>query len=75
MISKHAKKLYDSMVNAPISGGATQLRKHLRGGRLTRGQAISAKCCDCNCYYVDGKKSCEMPECPLFPYMPRRNAK
>lgn len=54
----------------PPRPGNTLLKKHLNGERLTRGQAIVAKCADCSGYYVDGLKNCGVPECPLCPYMP-----
>ena len=52
------------------SAGKSNLIKHLKGKRLTQRQAILAKCCDCMGYYVDGRNDCEMPECPLYPFMP-----
>lgn len=56
----------------PPSSGATQLRRHLAGKRLTQRQAILAKCCDCMGYYVDGRRDCRIPECSLHPLMPYR---
>ena len=56
--------------NIPQSGGKNQLKRHYKGDRLTQRQMIIAKCADCCGYYVDGRVSCEMPECPLFPHMP-----
>jgi hypothetical protein len=53
-----------------LSVGGTLLDKHLQGMHLTRGQAIKAKCCECMCYYEDGKNNCNNPACPLYPYMP-----
>ena len=54
------------------STGKKDLTNHLDGERLTKGQAIVAKCYDCVCGYIDGKRSCGVPECPLFPFMPYR---
>ena len=56
--------------NIPKSGGKNQLKRHQRGERLTQRQMIIAKCADCCGYYIDGRFSCEMPDCPLFPHMP-----
>ena len=53
--------------------GKGELLKHLDGNRLTQRQAILAKCYDCMGYYADGKVSCEIPECPLFPFMRYRD--
>jgi hypothetical protein len=35
--------------------------------------AILAKCAECMYDYADGRFSCEMPDCSLFPWMPYRN--
>lgn len=65
----------------PKAKGKEELLKHLmRGERLTEGlttrltirRAVIAKCYDCCGYYQDGKKDCEVPECPLHPFMPYR---
>jgi hypothetical protein len=50
--------------------GSTDLRRHLAGESLTLSEAVKAKCCDCMAGYVDGRISCELKECPLWPYMP-----
>jgi hypothetical protein len=52
--------------------GKTDLLNHLNGERITRNQAIKAKCYDCLGFYSDGKMDCLQPECPLYPYMPYR---
>ena len=67
---KQASQRIEILETAPASGGKTNLLKHLYGDRLTRNAAITAKCCDCMGYYIDGRADCEMPECPLYPYMP-----
>ena len=40
--------------------------------KLTRAKAMKAKCADCMGNYADGKVSCEVPECPMFFFMPHR---
>ncbi len=45
---------------------------HLKGQKLIASEAILAKCFDCMAEYEDGKSSCRIPECPLFPRMPYR---
>ena len=50
--------------------GKNQLKKHLDGKTLTRGQALLAKCYECMSGYVDGRVDCEIPDCPLYQYMP-----
>jgi hypothetical protein len=50
--------------------GSTDLKRHLAGIGLTAMQAIRAKCADCTGNYADGRVSCELPECLLFPFHP-----
>ncbi|MCX5812734.1 MAG: hypothetical protein NT178_09355 [Proteobacteria bacterium] len=50
--------------------GRGELIRHLKGERLTRNQAIKAKCYDCMGGFNDGIYSCEIPECSLFNFMP-----
>lgn len=50
--------------------GSSLLLAHREGKDLTTLQAIKAKCADCVGNYADGRVSCEMPECPLFPFHP-----
>ncbi len=56
----------------PTSRGATLLKKHNKKQRLTRGEALIAKCCECMGGYIDGRRDCKIPSCPLYPYMPYR---
>ena len=55
--------------------GSTDLKRHMAGETLTLAQAVRAKCCDCMAGYVDGRVSCEMPGCPLFPFHPYNAAR
>ena len=52
--------------------GRKELTRHLEGKRLTSRQSIFAKCYDCMGGYVDGRFTCNIPQCPLYPYMPYR---
>jgi hypothetical protein len=54
----------------PKARGNKEFKSHQMGGRLTKRQAILAKCADCMGNYVDGRIDCEMPECPLYPFSP-----
>lgn len=47
-----------------------ELLRHLAGERLTRGEAILAKCYDCENFYQDGKKRCRVKGCPLWAFNP-----
>lgn len=53
--------------------GASELKKHLSGSRLTARQAIKACCYECMGGYSDGKMDCNIPECPLYPFFPYKN--
>jgi len=55
--------------------GSSDLRRHLAGETLTLAQAVKAKCAECMCNYVDGRQSCELHECPLFPFHPYNAAR
>lgn len=55
--------------------GSSDLRRHLAGESLTLSQAVKAKCCNCMAGYVDGRISCELKECPLWPFMPYNEAR
>lgn len=52
--------------------GSRALARYLAGGRLSRTQAILAKCCECNCDYADGRADCGIPKCPLYQWHPYR---
>ncbi len=50
--------------------GIKELNKYQSGSKLSLKQAILAKCADCLGLYADGKADCDMPDCPLYPFMP-----
>ena len=50
--------------------GSSNLAAYREGGDLSAGQSIKAKCADCMADYADGRLSCDMPDCPLWPFMP-----
>jgi hypothetical protein len=50
--------------------GTADLRHYRQGKRLTRQQAIHAKCSDCCCDYADGRVDCGVSGCPLHPFHP-----
>jgi|TARA_B100002003_G_scaffold250422_1_gene289793 hypothetical protein len=62
----------DSFTYGIKSQGRKEMKKHLEGEIFTFKQAVLAKCYHCMCGYTDGKVSCEIPECPLFPIMQYR---
>ncbi len=41
-------------------------------GKLSRAQAVEAKCHDCMGHYVDGMLDCQHTSCPLYTWMPYR---
>lgn len=54
----------------PAFRGKKELIKHLNKERLTLRQATLAYCYSCAGYYLDGRKDCEVSDCPLRPFMP-----
>jgi hypothetical protein len=52
--------------------GKQELLKHLSGKQITLRQALKAKCYECLGYFEDGRQDCQMPNCPLYPWMPYR---
>jgi len=58
--------------SCPKSSGKTQYLRYLQGEKLTYMQAVLAKCAECNCGYDNGRRDCEIPICPLYPFMPYR---
>ncbi len=50
--------------------GRKELLAYREGRKLTRAQAIRAKCYDCMGGYDGGKRDCEIPRCPLYQFMP-----
>ena len=59
-----------SAKNGTLRAGKNDLVKHLMGKRLTRNQAIKAKCYDCNGMGELG--TCNIVVCPLYPFSPYR---
>jgi len=57
-----------SAKDGKLRAGKNNLIKHLTGGRLTRQQAIKAKCYDCQGMGETDK--CDIKACSLFPYSP-----
>jgi len=52
--------------------GRSEYLHYLSGKRITRGDAIKAKCYDCMGYYVNGAEDCGVEDCPLYQWMPYR---
>ena len=53
-----------------LTGPKKYLHRYQMGERLTPGQTFRAKCCECMGDFVDGRMDCEIPECPIYPFMP-----
>jgi len=68
-------ELLKEIEKTPQSTGRTYMLKYLKGGKLSASQAIKAACFCCEGYYLDGKVSCELPDCPLFPFMTYNKSK
>lgn len=52
--------------------GRKELKDYFLGKQLTARQAILATCYGCMGMYVDGRVDCNIPDCPLYPFMPYR---
>lgn len=52
--------------------GASALKKHRCGKKISPIEAIEAKCYDCLGGYADGAFDCQQPDCTLYPFMPYR---
>jgi len=52
------------------ASGQRFLLKHLKGGHLSRKEAILAMCYDCTYGYANGMVDCQVPTCPLHDWMP-----
>lgn len=63
---------YSAADGYPQTPGMVYLRKYWTGTTLTRKQAIIATCAECNGFYVDGRRDCEIDRCPLYQWMPYR---
>ena len=64
------KKEYARMTkNHP---GIKHYLRFLNGEKLTRMEAMLAKCTECTFGYEDGTYDCEVDKCPLYEYMPFR---
>lgn len=68
----HEKLISAIEKNGSFGKGRVDLLSHLNGNRITRNEAIRAKCYDCSGYHADGRVDCENNDCPLYPYMPYR---
>jgi len=52
--------------------GKKPLLKFASGERITPGEAIRAKCYECQAYYEDivSERDCGVKDCPLYPFHP-----
>jgi hypothetical protein len=55
------------------AAGRSERIRFLKGGRLTRDQAIRAQCYDCMGGYSDGPGDCEIETCSLYGFHPYRH--
>jgi hypothetical protein len=62
----------EDVKNAGKFRGRKEYLAYLQGKLISRTQAMYAQCFDCMGYYSDGAQDCEVPECPMYGYMPYR---
>ena len=60
------RDLLVSAESGPLRRGKKELIKHLEGGKITRKQAMLAKCYDCDGMGDSGK--CDIETCPMYHY-------
>ena len=65
--------LLRSAKKGKLRAGRKELIKHLESIRITRGQAIKAKCYDCNGMGESG--DCDLKGCALYPFSPYNHHK
>jgi hypothetical protein len=58
------------MIEQDKSDSAEKAQYH----KVTPMRAIKAKCKDCMANYCDGRRDCGVPSCPLYTFMPYRDA-
>ena len=68
-------KIKDVLAYGVTAQGRNELMRFLKGKKLTRKDAIKAKCYECNNGYADGKRDCKIPACPLYGFMPYNSDK
>ncbi len=54
--------------------GKLQYEKLKAGKKLTRGEAVKAKCYECN-GLDESNHDCKVPTCPLYPFSPYKGKK
>jgi len=64
------KDLLASAKSGPRRSGRKEIIKYLEGGKLTRSQAIRAKCFDC--LGMGDQSICDSVSCSLNPFSPFR---
>ena len=57
----------------PASLGRTHQLRHIHAEKLTRQEAILAKCFTCDRFQIDGHKICPMPACSLHPFVQQKS--
>lgn len=68
--NKAKRDALQRLQHAPKRKGMAQLKKYLSGEKLTPREAMLAKCNECTCNWADGQACCNVPACPLYPFMP-----
>ena len=56
----------------PLAVGRKEFLARLEGKKLSRAEAMKAKCYGCMNNYIDGKMDCLVEDCELYQYMPYR---
>ena len=65
--------ILESAKSGPKRRGKTEYIRYLEGGKITRSQAVRAKCFDCN--GMGESNECSIETCALLPFSPYREKK
>ena len=63
----------EACIYGVVAVGRTSLIRYRNGEKLTLKKACNANCYDCMGGYTDGRYSCMIEGCPLYPYMPYKD--
>lgn len=72
-LTEHVKREIEHITTkCPQSSGNTAHIRLLQGEELTYKELLLAMCAECGGNYIDGRKECEVTDCPVYPIMQYR---
>jgi hypothetical protein len=61
--------------NGILAKGKKELEAYHSREKLTPLKAVLAKCYECMGRYIDGRRDCQVTDCPLYEFMPYKGKK